>query len=47
MTSNLRPDQTAAPSPDETEPMAGGRAPDRVAVMRQADSKLQQAEMKL
>ena len=47
MTSNVRSDQTAAPSPDETEPTAGDRAPDRVTAMRQADRKLQQAEMKL
>ena len=46
MASNVRPEQI----PDQTpaaEPTEGKRAPDRVAMLRQADKKLQQAEMLL
>ena len=50
MASNVRPDQAPEQTPDQTpaaKPTGGKRAPDRVALMRNADRKLQQAEMKL
>ena len=47
MTSDVRLDSRAAPGRDKIKPTAVDHAPDRVAVVRRTNSKLQQAEIKL